>query len=76
MAKMINPRYEGEERVRKLKSMLKLSHDSIFYAFVTFVAYVMFRSEYWFPSMVGGCGSCDKIYKDYPNWPADSRLKI
>lgn len=40
------------------------------------MAYAMFRGDYWFPSMVGGCGSCSQIYKDYPNWPAGSRSKL
>ena len=76
MEKLVAPKYTGEERVRKLRSMLKLSNDSIFYSVVTILAYVFFRNEYWFPSMVGGCGSCEKIYKDYPNWPDNTRYKL
>lgn len=55
---------------------MKLSFDSIFYTFVTALAYILFRNDYWFPSMVGGCGSCSMIYKDYPNWPAASSSKL
>ena len=69
MEKIVHPKYEGEERVRKLNSMLKLSNDAIFYTFVTILAYFLFRNEYWFPTMAGGCGACDKSYQDYPNWP-------
>jgi hypothetical protein len=70
------PKYIGEERVRKLRVCLKLSNDTIFYTFVTVLAYVLFRNEYWFPTMVGGCGSCDKVYKDFPNWPSTSRYEL
>jgi hypothetical protein len=73
---MVHSKYEGEERAHKHRSILKLSFDTIFYSLVTIMAYTMFRNDYWFPSMVGGCGSCSQIYKDYPNWPADSRFKL
>lgn len=60
---IVHSKYEGEERVHKTRSLLKLSFDSLFYTFVTVFAYVLFRDEYWFPSMAGGCGSCSQIYK-------------
>jgi len=53
---IINKRYEGEERERKTKYVLKLSYDSCFYSFTTIAAYIFFREEYWFPSIIGGCG--------------------
>lgn len=40
------------------------------------MAFVFFRKEYWFPSIVGGCGECAKIYKDYPDWPAEKRTEL
>jgi len=55
-----------------VKSVLKLSLDSVFYSFTTILAYFLFKDEYWFPSIVGGCGACGQIYKDYPNWPANT----
>lgn len=73
---IVHSKYEGEERIHKHRSMMKLSFDSIFYTFVTILAYVLFRNEYWFPTMVGGCGSCSMLYKDYPNWPAGSSSKL
>lgn len=66
---LVHHKYEGEERTHKLRFMLKLSFDSIFYTFCTIMAYVLFRNDYWFPSMVGGCGSCSQLYKEFPNWP-------
>ena len=70
---VINDRYQGEERDRKTKYVLKLSYDACFYTFTTVVAYVFFRQEYWFPSVIGGCGECSKIYQDYPDWPKEKR---
>ncbi len=40
---IINNKYEGEERDRKTKYVLKLSYDSCFYSFTTIVAYIFFR---------------------------------
>lgn len=73
---LINHKYEGEIRDRKTTYVLKLSYDACFYTFTTVVAYIFFREEYWFPSIVGGCGECSKIYKDYPNWPALKRTEL
>jgi hypothetical protein len=53
---IINKRYQGEQRDIKIKYVLKLSYDACFYTFTTLVAYVFFRQEYWFPSVIGGCG--------------------
>jgi ceramide synthetase len=60
---IIHSKYEGEERAHKTTFVLKLSFDTIFYTSVTVFAYLLFRQEYWFPSMAGGCGSCSQIYK-------------
>lgn len=60
---ILHPKYEGEERIYKVNSVLKLSLDSIFYTFTTIFAYFLFRNEYWFPSIAGGCGECAQIYK-------------
>jgi ceramide synthetase len=73
---ILHAKYEGEERIYKLNSVTKLSLDSIFYSFTTILAYALFRNEYWFPSIVGGCGACGQIYKEYPNWPTDSAAKL
>lgn len=54
--------YEGEEREKKIELLMKLSYDSVYYLIMTAFAYYNFRSEYWFPDMAGGCGSCTKIY--------------
>ena len=43
MERIVHSRYIGEERVRKLRSMLKLSNDSIFYSIITILAYFLFR---------------------------------
>lgn len=53
---IVSSKYEGEERIYKVNSVLKLSLDSVFYSFTTILAYFLFREEYWFPSIVGGCG--------------------
>jgi hypothetical protein len=60
---ILHPKYEGEERIYKVNSVLKLTLDSIFYSFTSIFAYFLFRNEYWFPSIVGGCGECGQIYK-------------
>ena len=62
--------------MHKTRSLLKLSFDAVFYSCVTIFAYTLFRKEYWFPSMAGGCGSCSQIYKEYPSWPVDSRAHL
>ena len=76
MEKIVHPKYEGEERVRKLNSMLKLSGDTIFYLMATFSSYLLFRNEYWFPTIAGGSGASDQFYRNYPNWPDGSRLSL
>jgi hypothetical protein len=53
---ILHSKYEGEERIYRLNSVLKLSLDSIFYASTSVFAFVLFKDEYWFPSIVGGCG--------------------
>jgi ceramide synthetase len=70
--RVLHSKYEGEERIYKVNSVLKLSLDSVFYSFTTVLAYILFRDEYWFPSIVGGCGECAQIYRDYPNWPTNT----
>lgn len=60
---IVHKKYEGEERAYKTQCVQKLTFDTIFYTFVTILAYLLFREEYWFPEMVGGCGSCPQIYK-------------
>lgn len=69
---ILHSKYEEEERVYKLNSILKLSLDTIFYSFTSIMAYVFFRNEEWFPSAIGGAGSCANMYKSYPNWPEKS----
>lgn len=56
--------------------MLKLSYDSLFYTLSTLISYFTFANEGWFPLAVGGEGSCNNIYKDYPNWPAKLRPEL
>lgn len=60
--RILNPNYDGETRDKKTQYMLKLSYDTIFYTIATAASYLTFRKEYWFPTAVGGCGSCAKIY--------------
>lgn len=69
-------KYEGEEREKKTKYVLKLSYDACFYSFTTIAAYIFFREEYWFPSIIGGCGECSKLYQDYPDWPKQKRTEL
>jgi hypothetical protein len=73
---LVHPRYIGEERIQKREMVLKLSYDSVFYSLSTITAFVLFRSEYWFPSIVGGEGSCSQMYKEYPNWPSTKRTEL
>jgi ceramide synthetase len=73
---ILHSKYEGEERIYKLNSIIKLSLDSVFYASTTVFAYYLFRDQYWFPSIVGGCGQCGQIYKEYPDWPKGSASKL
>lgn len=54
----------------------KLSFDSIFYACISLYCYFAFRQEYWFPQSAGGEGSCNLIYRDYPDWPASRRSEM
>jgi hypothetical protein len=35
--------YIGEERIYKLKLLLKFSFDSLFYGFATTMAYILFK---------------------------------
>ena len=74
--KIVNLRYIGEERIKKREMVLKLSYDTCFYTFATVTAYALFRREHWFPTMAGGCGACEQIYKEYPNWPDTKRTEL
>ena len=74
--KIVHPKYEDEEREKKIRNLLKLSYDSLFYLSNTLVTLYLFREESWFPSWVGGEGSCDLIYEDFPNWPPNKRSQI
>lgn len=76
LSSILNPSYSGELRNSKLQFMLKLSYDTIFYSIATLASYLTFRNENWFPSAVGGCGTCGQIYKDYPNWPSKLRPEL
>lgn len=60
---IIHPKYDSEIKANKVKFMLKMSYDSIFYTVATLCAYLTFKDEYWFPGSVGGCGACGQIYK-------------
>jgi hypothetical protein len=40
---ILHNKYEGEERIYKLKSVTKLSLDSVFYSFTSLLAYYLFR---------------------------------
>ena len=74
--KILNPKYEGEERLRKIEMLLKLSYDTIFYTTSTVICYSIFSSEYWFPTATGGQGACSRIYEEYPNWPSTMRNEL
>jgi hypothetical protein len=69
ISSLVKPKYEGEEREKKIDMFLKLTYDTIFYATSTLICYYLFRDEHWFPMSVGGCGSCAQIYDSFPNWP-------
>lgn len=56
MESIVHSKYVGEERIYKTMVVKKLSFDSVFYSATTILAYVLFREEYWFPSIVGGKG--------------------
>lgn len=73
---ILKPKYEGEEKVRKIEMLLKLSYDTFFYATSTIICYVIFTPEYWFPMSAGGQGYCSQIYKEYPDWPTDKRWEL
>ena len=73
---LVNPKYQGWERDRKVEMLLKLSFDSFFYLVGTLYSFYYFRQESWFPASVGGQGSCGNIYEDYPDWPTDLRPEI
>jgi hypothetical protein len=71
MSSILSVKEEPEdEREYRLKSLKKLSFDSLFYIGITAWAYYLFRHEYWFPQMAGGSGECSAIYSEYPNWPS------
>jgi hypothetical protein len=55
---ILKPKYEGEEKLRKIEMLLKLSYDTFFYSTSTIICYVIFTGEYWFPMSAGGVGSC------------------
>jgi hypothetical protein len=43
IAGILHSKYQGEERVYKLNSVLKLSLDSVFYSLTTVFAYFLFK---------------------------------
>jgi len=65
----VKPNENQEEKTYRLNSLKKLSFDVFYYSVITIAGYVSFMNEPWFPWMLGGSGSCDKIYQHYPNWP-------
>jgi hypothetical protein len=42
--------------------IVKQTYEGIFHLASTVVSFWLFREEYWFPQMTGGCGSCDRIF--------------
>ena len=73
---ILQPKYEGEMREIKTKAVAKLFYDTLFYIFTTVSAYVVFREEPWFPSMIGGAGQCSNLYDDYHDWPTNKRTEL
>ena len=59
-----------------MKNIRKLSFDFFFYLSSSLLAYFWFRNEEWFPSMIGGGGKCQDIYKAYPNWPEKKQAEL
>lgn len=74
--KVLNEKYEGDSRRRKLESFLKLSYDSVFYLSTSAAAFILFREEPWFPSWAGGCGKCENIYLNYPGIPSAKKDEL
>ena len=63
-------------RKAKLESTLKLTYDTFFYLFTAGTAFVLFRDQSWFPGWVGGKGSCQNIYREFPDIPQDKRVEM
>lgn len=59
-----------------MDSLLKLSYDMLFYGANSVITMYLFWEEGWFPSCIGGRGSCEGIFKDYPDWPPNKRPQM
>lgn len=74
---LVHEKYQGEERAYRAKNVSKLSFDFGFYLCASVCTFYCFGREYWFPSLLGGQGKCDKIYEAYPDWPSkDSQNEL
>ena len=71
---IVHPKYHSSEgeRVYRAQAILKLTFDLIFYSCTTFAAFFLFKDKYWFPKQLGGAGSADEIFREYPDYPSDS----
>ena len=50
----------------------KLTFDMLFYFSLSFSALYLFRDKKWFPKQLGGNGTAEDIFTDFPNWPKDT----
>lgn len=73
---MLMPKYEGDARTLKAKGVAKLVFDTWFYFSTTLSAFLIFRKEPWFTSMIGGEGKCSNMYTHYPDWPVEKRNEL
>ena len=71
---IVHPKYHVNdgERLYRAQAILKLTFDLIFYSCTTFAAFLLFKDKYWFPKQLGGAGSADEIFREYPDYPSDS----
>ena len=73
---ILSPKVENEQdRAYRLNSLKKLTFDTIYYTCMTVITFRVFSKEHWFPTFIGGEGSCNQIYRHYPNWPNENDNK-
>lgn len=63
MGFVVKAKFEGEEKIYRLKSIAKQSFDTLYYLTTSFTGYYLFSQQSWFPKEAGGEGECTDIFK-------------
>ena len=71
---IVHPKHRAneDERIYRTVQIQKLSFDFTYYTASSIAVLYFFRDKHWFPNQLGGQGTADGLFKDFPNWPKDT----